>query len=57
VLFAPDSNTLGFFGEIHVLHQFNCIGLFGANRACLHLETPKLKEVYLSKINSILKEK
>jgi hypothetical protein len=43
-----------FFGEIHGLLKISCIYLFGTKRAYVHLETPKLQEVFLSKTNSIL---
>jgi hypothetical protein len=39
-----------FLGEIHVFLQLSRIGLFGAKRAYLHLETPKLEEVFLPKL-------
>jgi hypothetical protein len=42
----PDSNIRGFFGDIHVFHYFNFISPFGANRANLPLEIPKLQEVF-----------
>jgi hypothetical protein len=45
---------MGFFGEIHVLPYFSWIGLLGTKRAQLHLEKPKLEEVFVSKSNSIL---
>jgi hypothetical protein len=39
-----------FFWAIYVFLQLNWIGFFGANRAYLHLETPKFQEVFLSKL-------
>jgi hypothetical protein len=42
-----------FFGDSHVVIQLSLIGLFGIKRAYLHLEKPKLQELFLSKINSI----
>jgi hypothetical protein len=38
-----------FFEEIHLLFQLRGIHLFGANRAYLHFEIPKLEEVLLQK--------
>jgi hypothetical protein len=46
-----------FLVEIHVLVQLRLIGQFGTKRAYLHLEKPKVQEVFLSKANSILTEK
>jgi hypothetical protein len=43
--------------ELHVFLQLSSIGLFEAKRAYLSLETPKLNEVFLSKLNSVLKAK
>jgi hypothetical protein len=40
-----------FIGEIHVFLQLRGIGLFGANTAYLHLETPNFPEVSLSKLS------
>jgi hypothetical protein len=37
-------------GEIHVFREFRWIGLFGSKTAYLHLETPKLKEVFHLKL-------
>jgi hypothetical protein len=42
-----------FFGEVHVFLQLSWIGLCWAIRPYHHLETPKLQEEFLSKINSI----
>jgi hypothetical protein len=39
-----------FFWEIYVFLQLSWIGLFVGNRAYLHLETPKLQEIFLSKL-------
>jgi hypothetical protein len=38
-----------FFGKVHVLLQLTRTGVFGAKRAYIHLETPKLQEIFLSK--------
>jgi hypothetical protein len=38
-----------FFAEIHVFLQLSWIGRFRSTRAYLHLETPKLQKVFLSK--------
>jgi hypothetical protein len=43
--------------ELHVFLQLRSIGLFEAKRAYLPIETPKLPEVFLSKVNSVLTEK
>jgi hypothetical protein len=43
-----------FFGEMPVFLQLSWIGLFTAKRDKLHLETPKLQEVFLSKTNTFL---
>jgi hypothetical protein len=43
-----------FFEEKHLHFQLSVIRLFGSNRAFLHLEIPKLKEVFLSKTNTVL---
>jgi hypothetical protein len=48
------SNTDGFLWRDTVFFQLTQIGLFGANRVCLHLQTPKLQEILLSRANSIL---
>jgi hypothetical protein len=42
-------NRCLFFWEIHVFLQLSWIYLFGVNRVYLHLEIPKLEEVFLSK--------
>jgi hypothetical protein len=57
VLDASASTIHGFLGEIHALPQLSCIGLFGAKRAYLYLETPKLQEVFLSKLSQFSKGK
>jgi hypothetical protein len=36
-----------FFRAMHVFLKLSCLGIFGANRAHTHLETPKLHEVLL----------
>jgi hypothetical protein len=41
------------FGKLHVFLQPSWIRLFGGNRASLHLETPKLQEVFLSKLTEL----
>ena len=41
-------------GEVHMFLELSWIGLFGANIAYVHLETPQLQEVFLSKSNTIL---
>jgi hypothetical protein len=41
-----------FFGEVHEFLQVSRIDLFVENRSYLHLETPRLQEIFLSKINS-----
>jgi hypothetical protein len=41
-----------FFGMIHVFLQLSYIGLYGTERAYIHLEKPKLQEVLLSETNS-----
>jgi hypothetical protein len=43
-----------FFGDLHEFLQVSGIGLFGENRSFFHLETPRLQETILSKINSML---
>jgi hypothetical protein len=53
---AAASNMDGVFGEIHVFLQLSWVDLFGANRAYLHLETPKLEEVFLSKLALLSQE-
>jgi hypothetical protein len=40
-----------FFEEIHVFLQLSWLGLFGAKRAYLHFETPKLKEIFFFQKN------
>jgi hypothetical protein len=45
---------IAFLGEAPVYLQLSSIGLFLAQRAYLHLETPKLQEVFLLKTNSVL---
>jgi hypothetical protein len=37
-----------FLGEIHMFLKLRGIGLFEIKRAYLHLEKPKLQEVFLS---------
>jgi hypothetical protein len=39
-----------FLQEIYVFLQFRWTGLSGANRSYVHLETPKLQEVFLEKL-------
>jgi hypothetical protein len=39
------------FQEVHVFQPLRWIGLFGTIRAYIHLATPKLQEVFLSKNN------
>jgi hypothetical protein len=43
--------------ELHVFLQLSSIGLFEAKRAYLPIETPKLPEVVLSKLTSVLTAK
>jgi hypothetical protein len=43
-----------FLEDINVFLQLTIIGLFGANRAYLHLENCDLQEVFLAKTNSML---
>jgi hypothetical protein len=43
--------------ELHVFLPLSSIGLFEAKRAYLAIETPKLLEVLLSKVNSVLTAK
>jgi hypothetical protein len=57
VLNAAASSIHSFFWEEHVLLQLSRIGLFGANPAYLHLETPKLQGAFLSKTDTILNGK
>jgi hypothetical protein len=45
---------MGFIEELHVFFQLSSIGLFGTKRAYLHLEKPKLQEIFLSETNSLL---
>jgi hypothetical protein len=45
------------FREIHVFLPFSQTGIFGVNRAYLHLVIPKLQEVFLSKTNSFVQGK
>jgi hypothetical protein len=44
---------MDFFAEILVFHLLRSIDLFGTNRAYLHLETPSLQEVFLSKLRQL----
>jgi hypothetical protein len=46
-----------FFGETDVLLQNSGKCLFGSNEVSLHLETPKLQEVFLSKLTQFSQEK
>jgi hypothetical protein len=48
---------MGFIEDLHVLSQLSSIGLFGKERAYLHLENTKLQEVFLSGTNSLLTRK
>jgi hypothetical protein len=57
VLDSAASNIDGIFGEIHVFLQLSWIGELEANRSYVHLETPKLKKVFLSKTRSVVTEK
>jgi hypothetical protein len=57
MLYVAASNVVGLFGEIYVFFQLGWIGLFGGNRAYLHLEIPKLQEVFLSKPKFIITRK
>jgi hypothetical protein len=50
------SSTDGFLGEIRVFLHLSWICLVGANRAYLHLETPKLQEVFLEKLTQFSRE-
>jgi hypothetical protein len=45
------------FGELHAFPPLTWIGLFGAKRAYLHLESPNFHQVFLSKVNSVITEK
>jgi hypothetical protein len=49
VLYSAASNIDIFLWEVHMFLQLCWIYLFGANCAYLHLETPKLQEVFLLK--------
>jgi hypothetical protein len=51
---AAASNTDGLLSRDICVSSTQLKGLFGANRAYPHLETPKLQEVFLSKTNSFL---
>jgi hypothetical protein len=42
-----------FFREIHVSLQLSRIGIFRLSTGYIHLEIPKLQEVFLSKTNTI----
>jgi hypothetical protein len=39
-----------FFQGMHVLFELSCKGIFGVNRAILHLEIHKLHKVFLDKL-------
>jgi hypothetical protein len=54
VLNAAASNIDGFLWRVTCVSSFSRIGLYGTNRAYLHFEEPKLKEVFLYKTNKIL---
>jgi hypothetical protein len=45
---------MNFFREVHVFRQLCWIGLFGSQRALLHLWNADLQELFLSKTNSTL---
>jgi hypothetical protein len=45
---------IALFGEIYVFLQLSSGVVFGANSDYLHLETPKMKKVLLSRTDSIL---
>jgi hypothetical protein len=51
---VPNSDTDGFLSRDTCVMSTQQIVLLVANRAYLHLETPKFQEVFLSKTNSIL---
>jgi len=51
VLDAHASNKMIFLQEIYVFIPPSWKGLFGANRAYLQLERPKLQEVFLEKLS------
>jgi hypothetical protein len=57
---VPDATFLPhmvFFGELHAFLPLTWIGLFWAKSAHLHLESPNFREVFLSKVNSVITEK
>jgi hypothetical protein len=45
------------FGELHAFPPLTGIGLFGAKTAHLHFESPNFREVFLSKVDSVITEK
>jgi hypothetical protein len=47
------TTQLVFFWEIHVFHQLSWTGLVESNRVYQHFETPKLQEVFLSKLTQV----
>jgi hypothetical protein len=57
VLDAPVPNTHGFLMRDTCVSSTQLIGPFGTKRAYLHLEKPKLQEVFLSKTISIVRGK
>jgi hypothetical protein len=46
-----------FVGETDVIPQISWKGLFGANEGYVHLETPKMHEVFLSKLTQFSQKK
>jgi len=54
VLDAAASNTHGFLWRDTCVYPLRWIGLFGAKGAHLHLESPKIQEVFLSKTKAVL---
>jgi hypothetical protein len=50
VLDAASCKIVVLFGETNVFLQLSGKCLFGANGVSLHLEKPKLQEVFLSKL-------
>jgi hypothetical protein len=57
VLDTDAYNIDGFLLGHTCVSSIQLIGLFGSNRAILHLEKPDLQEVFPSKTNSLLTEK
>jgi hypothetical protein len=57
ILDVPTSDTDGFLSRDTCVTSTQQKGLLVANRVYLHLETPKLQEIFLSETNSILSGK